>query len=540
MRSLAALGQGSLAVALGAYLALSGCEKTHAPAVSHNWAIPHRLRVAESEDPPTLNPYRSDLDVVHDLTSLVYSYLVTADDRGHLIGDLAARVPSRKNGGISADGRTYVYHLRRGVLWQDRHAFGAADVIASWRAIVALRVPTADRAVFGRIQSISQAGKDEIVVRLYHRYPPFLTHFFTPLEEGGVPVLPASALGSPRTSEERNIGTGPFMVVAWSRGDELTLAPFGAYFRGKPRLERIDVKFIPNGQTVLAELKSHTIDLVAIPQAPLIAAYRQVPGVVVETSPANWQAVLMMNERRPALSDVVVRRALALALPYDQILAKVAHGLYAAPRSTQASESLGYFAERPRTFDPTAANALLDRTHWKIGNDGVRARGNFRLAFTLATFTGVATTEEIALLVQAALRQVGIAVSIKPYSIMTLYGPDGLIPKGKFDLVFDRHVLGRDPNAYDTLACDQIYPAGLNEAGFCDPALDAIERDGLQTEDLAARAATYRSAQKRIWENVPFIPIYQGTTVTVRSASLKNFRPNATISPWWNAWQWDI
>ena len=71
--------------------------------------------MADVADPDQFNPLLSTMDLVEALSSLVLSYLVIADGDGRLAGDLATAVPSLRNGGISHDGRTYVYHLRKGV-----------------------------------------------------------------------------------------------------------------------------------------------------------------------------------------------------------------------------------------------------------------------------------------------------------------------------------------------------------------------------------------------------------------------------------------
>lgn len=127
----------SVAIAL-ACVTLVGCTKT-GPSVlvggRHPWTIPHVLRIAEMSDPDRLNPYLSEMGVSYDLSSLVYSYLVIADDRGRLIGDLASTVPSLANGGISRDGR----------MWLFRALFlGGED---------SLRTPRISRLVYARNES---------------------------------------------------------------------------------------------------------------------------------------------------------------------------------------------------------------------------------------------------------------------------------------------------------------------------------------------------------------------------------------------------
>src|SRR5579864_4878466 len=116
-----------------------GCQRVSAPVsqgMRHPWTVPHVLRLADLSDPDNLNEYLSTMDLVYFLSSLMYSYMIVANDRGQLEGDLAAQVPTLRNGGISNDGKTYVYHLRHGVRWQDGVPLTSADVKFSWQAIV--------------------------------------------------------------------------------------------------------------------------------------------------------------------------------------------------------------------------------------------------------------------------------------------------------------------------------------------------------------------------------------------------------------------
>lgn len=115
------------------------------------------------------------MSVTADLSRFVYSYLVIADSHGRPVGDLASAVPSLANGGISRDGRTYVYHLRRNVIWQHGVPFTGRDVVASWRAVMNPRNNTFDREAYETVTSIVVADPVTVVVHLRKRYPPFVS-----------------------------------------------------------------------------------------------------------------------------------------------------------------------------------------------------------------------------------------------------------------------------------------------------------------------------------------------------------------------------
>ncbi len=535
-----------------AFLALcilltAGCSRTQSPTVGgrHGWTIAHVLRVADLSDPDHLNPYLSEMDISYDLASLIYSYLVIADDRGRLLGDLATTVPTIANGGISADGKTYVYHLRHRVLWHDGLPFTSRDVIASWQAVMNPRNNTFEREGYDRILRIDAPDSYTVVVHLGQRYPPFVSRFFAPLQEGAKPLLPAHVLATETSFNTGSlsvspVGTGPFRFVSWEHGDRIVLARFDRYFRGRPSLARIELRFIPDGQTIASELEAHRIDLIVVPQTSLLDTYRDVPGVVVTTVPWNSQAALMLDAGKPALHELAVRRAISLSVPYQQILVDVTRGLYEPARNSLPTTAIGYVALPARTLDLARAKRILDAAGWRVGPDGIRRRGGVRLAMTLTTIAGATNFERGALLIQSSFRAAGIDLAIRTYPYRTIFVPSGPIYSGAYDLAFYSNTLNWDPDVYNFLGCDRWYPKGQNIFRFCDPRLDALERAGLQTDDPRVRSDLYRRASALIWADVPYVPVYNARRLIVRSADVRNYRPNMTATPWWNAWQWDI
>lgn len=503
------------------------------------------LQIATIADPTTLNPYLATSDIGYDLASLTYSYLVTSDARGRLIGDLATVVPSRHNGGISADGRTYVYHLRRSVRWHDGVPFSGRDVIASWRAIVDPHHSVVEREGYDRVKSIGLPDPWTLVVHLRERYPPFVSRFFAPLQDGGKPVLAEHVLrrlhdftaGELATAP---VGTGPFKFASWVRGDHLTFVRNDAYFRGRPRVAKIDVQFIPSAQTAEIGLAANRVDLIVEAQPALIAQYRSVSGARIRIVPLNAQVQLLFDCARPLLKDAATRRAVARALPYPVILGSIMHGLWPQGSSMLAPTAIGYQPLPAYAFDLKKADAGLDAAGWRMGADGIRRRGGKRLEMTLATLAGATTFERISVVIQAALRRAGIDVSIKSYAYDVLIAPNGPILSGTYDLSLFGSSLNWDPDAYDELACDRWYPHGANMTRFCDKNVDLLEKAGLQTDDVTARTAIYRKVMGVLWNQLPYVPINDGRRLVVTSHRFSGYRPNPTVTPWWNAWQWSV
>lgn len=537
-----------VAAVLLAVMVLSGCSR-NAPAPEaggrHAYTVPHVLRFADLSDPDTLNEYLSTMDLVYFLSSMIYSYLVVANDQGRLEGDLATQVPTLRNGGISRDGKTYVYHLRHNARWHDGAPVTSADVKFSWQAVVNPNNNTLHREGYTEISSIDTPDRYTVVVHLKRRYPPFVSKFFAPLQEGGKPILPAHILGKYSSINQvpfnaAPVGSGPFRFVKWERGREIVLERNDFYYKGVPKLKRIEFYIIPNDNTVLNEMRLHHIDLIGNPPSTLYAQYLQLPGVVTELYPWNSQALLIINNSHPGLNDVRVRRAVASAIDYDAIIDKLTHGSSEPAHDVIPPTAIGYVKNAPYAYDPATANKLLDDAGYKRGPDGVRTNGKVRLEYTLATISGSDSLRKESVQLQQYFSAVGIRLNIKPYAYDDIFTPDGPLYSGRYDFAIYGITLPWDPDMSYYIGCDYVYPKGENTYWYCNRQVDALERAGLNTDDPAKRKAIYSRAEPLIWRTIPYIPLYERRRIAVHSPDLRNFKVNPSSTPWYNLWQWDI
>jgi peptide/nickel transport system substrate-binding protein len=511
----------------------------------HVWSVPHVLRFADIQDPDHLNPYLSTMDVTYDLSSMIYSYLIVADDRGRLIGDLATAVPTLRNGGISKDGTTYRYHLHRGVKWHDGAPFTSADVKFSWQAVVNPRNNTLHREGYDQVASIDTPDRYTVVVHLKRRYPPFVTKFFTPLQEGGKGLLPRHLLAKYDSINQvpfnsAPVGTGPFKFVKWDRGRQIVLDRNDAYFKGRPKFEKIVFSIIPDDNTMLNELRLHHLDLITSPPNPFYEQYKTIPGIVVDTAPWNGQSLFLINNSHPGLREVRVRRAIAMGIDYDAIIKKLTHGVGERAYDVIPPTAIGYTKNPPYRYDPAQANRMLDADGWTTGPDGVRAKDGIRMDYVMDFISGSANQRAISLQIQAYMHALGIRLSLKPYAYNAIFVPTGPVYGGSYDFVNYSDTLNWDPDELFYLGCHYFYPKGENVYRYCNPQVDALEKAGLATDDPAKRAAIYHKAELLIHDTVPYIPLYETRRLIVRSPDIKNFSVNPTSTPWWNIWQWDI
>lgn len=533
---------------LAAAMLVAGCSRATQPAPvqgRHAYTVPHVLRFADISEPDNLNEYLSTMDLVYFLSSMMYSYLIVANDHGQLEGDLATQVPSLANGGISRDGKTYVYHLRRNVRWQDGAPLTSADVKFSWQAVVNPNNNTLHREGFTEIASIGTPDPYTVVVHLKRRYPPFLSKFFAPLQEGGKPVLPAHILAKYGSINQvpfnsAPVGSGPFRFVKWERGRRIVLERNPLYFKGVPKLRRIVFSVIPEDQTLLNEVRLHHVDLVASPPSTLYQRYRDLPGVTTQLYPWNSQALLIMNESHPGLDDVRVRRALAASIDYNAIIDKLTHGSAVLAHDIIPPTATGYVKNPAYRYDPAAANAALDAAGYKRGPDGVRTNGKARLEYTIDIISGSDSLRMMAVQLQQYFSAIGVRLDVKGYAYNEIFTPEGPIYSGRYDFATYGVTLSWDPDMLYYIGCDYVYPKGENVYRYCNRQVDALEKKGLDTDDPAQRAKIYARAEPLIRQTIPYIPLYERQRIAVHSPDLRNFKANPSSTPWYNIWQWDI
>ena len=509
----------------------------------HGGVLHHRpgeIAFNLSEDPATLDPLLARSDDERQIEHLMFDMLLDVDERGRLIPDLALEVPSRANHGISLDGRTIVYHLREGVRWQDGAPVTASDVIFTWQAIMDPHNDVASTQGYDRIDLIVAPDPYTVLVRLHAPWAPAVATFFT-YGPHPVPILPQHLFGDQTDLRHSDfdlhpVGSGPYKLVRWERDDRLVFAANDAYFRGKPKTPVVVAHIVPDTNTSLTMLRSGQLDWSLLSPAQRLALGFG-SGLRFAYVPFAGVGAIAFNCRRAPFDDEGLRIALAMAIDRKRLAAAITAGQYAVAQSDQPPFSWAHASDvRLPDFDPRAADARLDALGWRRGPDGMRRKDGHKLELTFATFPESDTAVRTAEYVQQMLAQRGIAVTIKKVSLAQFYlpaGERGLLLSGRYDLAYIVWRAGLDPDDSDLVTCR----GAANYAGFCDKALDELERRALEEQSISARRALYAQIQQALAAALPYDFLYAPTYGYGKAADLRGFDPSP-FSPTWNAYEW--
>jgi peptide/nickel transport system substrate-binding protein len=494
----------------------------------------HYLTIADgSGDVTTLNPHLYTERTLGFISEMTQAYLVKYDAQNRPYPELVTIVPTQQNGGISKDGDTITWHLRKGVRWSDGTPFNGDDVVFSTQVVLNPANNEVGRDGWNLITKTDEPDKYTVVYHLKHPYSSFLPTFFG---SGGAnpTVLPKHLLAGYRNINDvpynsKPVGIGAFRVVDWKRGDSVDLEANPYYFRGVPKIQRITYRLIPSRDTLLTLMQTGDVELWPQVTPNYIYRVKQIPKVQTEVQPGVDYAHLDFNVTRPLVSDRRVRRAVRYAIDRRQMVAKINNGYAVLQESTIGS--MLPFAPKGIPFierNPDKARKLLEEAGWKLGPDGIRVKDGKRLSLQFPYFTGSAASDDIVELIREELRAVGIEIQTRKYAPAMFFAPyqnGGIVYGSKWDMTFFTWVGQPAADISNQMECNQIPPNGQNVLHYCNKKLDALLEEVKGTYDLRKQAELLAQEERIIVADTPTIVLYLLDVGYAHSPNLTGYNP---------------
>ncbi len=492
-----------------------------------------RLVVAADSEPRNLNPAIVASNGVFFIASKVIEPLAEASFDGP--DGLAPRLATSWEG--SDDGLSVTFHLREGVTWHDGTPFTSADVAFSalevWKPLQNL-----GRTVFKDLTAVDTPDDYTAIFRFSAPTPFQLIRNALP---GLTSVIPKHIFaGTDIANNPANnqlVGTGPFKFAEYQAGQYYRLTRNEAYWgEGEPNLDEIIYRVLPDRAAAAGALEADEIQLAAFSAVPLADLDRisKVPGIVVEPKgyeALTYQLVVEINHRTPQLANVLVRRAIALAIDKAFVINTVFLG-YAKPSTGAVPQYDAQFYDPNVTqypFDVAQANALLDQAGYARGADGVR----FSLRLLPAPYFN--ETRQFGAYLRQALAAVGIdAVLVNNDSAAH---QRAVYTDHAFDLAVGPPVYRGDPAISTTILFRSGTPDGVpfsNQGGYVNPEVDRIIDTAAVTVDEAERTNLYKQLQALVADDLPIINVAEWGFITVYRDSVGHVadNPRWAVSNW--------
>ena len=517
------------------------------------------------QEPETLNTYIGVQTVITYVHKPFAEYLIDVNDKGEYVPVLAVEVPSVANGGVSEDGLTITYKLKKDVKWSDGQPFTSADVKFTWEALVNPKNLVRSRSGYELIESVETPDDHTAVVKYKEYYAPYLTRF--------APVLPKHILGELENMNDAPynrmpVGTGPFRVTEWVSGDHITMEKNPNYREAdNVKIDKLFFKIIPSREVGIAQIQAGDIDGVWDLIEAQIPMMEKNPEISLCLSNALVSERLILNHSSPVapnngnpdfphpiLADLRVRQAIQYAIDKNTIIDKLLYGK-ARPGTTEIPDGWAHNPDvKPSEYDPEKAKQLLEEAGWKPGPDGIRQKDGNRLRLKITTTTGNKLREMVEQVLVAQMKAVGIEFYIENVPSSVLFGSwsnDADRKKGRYDILMYTTGPGIDPHQqYEGYFHSKNIPteanggSGYNYTRHRDAELDKWLDLAGKAPSMEERAEAYRKAQARAAEIVPHIYLYRRVNVHAFRNNVKGWKPNGygiiDAVATWNVADWYV
>lgn len=439
------------------------------------------------------------------------------------------------------DEKTMKVVLRKNLFFHDNSPLTAQDVVYTFQQLGSADVASPHAEKFEYLADIKALNESEVIFELKRPHAPFLTD----LSAIGI-VSKKSCDGRSQQCRHENIGSGPFQLTEWDTAKEsISLKPFVQWFEGAPK-NSLTIRVVRDENTSILELIGKKADLIEGDISPSnLPELKKHAHLTIEQVPGLGYAYLAVNVRgvrpderhdtpqyatRQALANKLVRKAIAQAIDFDQIIEKLY--LNAATRTSGLIPNGHWMKDaslKAPIFDPSASEKLLDEAGFKrTGPD------NMRFKLTIAT-TPNRLRQNTTQLYADFLKRVGIDASIRVKEWSALYDD---MKKGQFELFSAIWVPVTDPDLYHFVHHSSSIPdgekAGGNRHGYKNPDADRLIELGRTTLDSEKRKAIYQEIERKLIEDLPYIPLWNEHRIVVfNNEKIRGVKASPTGSLLW-------
>ena len=492
------------------------------------------LRVALNIEPVALDPAKVQDLYTAELLMNCFEGLVRFNKDNQLEAALAEKWE------LSADAKTFTFHLRPGVIFHNGRPLEAADVKYSWERAVAPK--TASSVAVNYLDGVigladCAAGKTtELVgVKVVDKQTLTVTldrpraYFLSLLgyTSNWVVCREAVEADKDKFGAKAVVGTGSFRFTEYKPGERVVIEAFEQYWGGKPNVARIEFPILLSSEAQYNSFAANALDIVAgiaparyaqdKQQGKLSAEYKILPS-------ANISYFVMQQGRQPLFAKKAIRQAFAFAIDRENVVNVANRGVAQVAAGFVPSELLeGVPPAHALPYNPAKAKALLAEAGYPEGK-----------GFPAITISVVQQQPEVlaaATLIQSDLKtNLGIDVRIREREA------------GEYFEAGNRREMecylaswyADYPDAQNFLSTLLMSKAPLNRSGYSNPQFDALCQKADAEPDTKKRAVLYAQANAVLMDDVGVLPLSSIPRLLLVRSNVLGWQSNScTLLPHW-------
>ncbi len=333
------------------------------------------------------------------------------------------------------------------------------------------------------------------------------------------------------------IGTGGMKFVEWVKDDHILLERNPDWKLGYAKhptwIEKVLFKVVPDAQANMVALETGDVHLSSIQADSWDRFKAEVKHVNLHEYPQLAYTYMGYNLQNPMFSDRAVRQAITTAIPRQEIVDKLYLG-HGAIANTHGSPALWSYDPNVTVFnyDPDKAGKMLDEAGWKVGADGIREKDGQKFKFEIATNNGNKYREQSAVIIQQALKKIGIEVSV---NLMEWNAFLEYVDSDKKQAYILGWSLGADPDPYSIFHSQ----GGFNMMhGYNNPKVDELIMQGKAVTDMEKRKKIYQELGEELAVDQVYTFLYYANALVGLNNQIKGDVKGTPAGIHWNYEEW--
>jgi peptide/nickel transport system substrate-binding protein len=504
-----------------------------------------------------------------ELSNIFNAHLVAITADGSPTPRLLAELPSFDNGTwrVLPDGKMETtYKLRPNAAWHDGTPFTAKDLAFSLQVNKDPEVPNSNQDAMRLVERWETVDPTTVTVIWRETYPfpdrmehrdlyPLPRHLVEAVYAQG---SPEAFLAAPYFNTEY-VGLGPFKVARWESGSSVEFTAFDQYFLGRPKLDAIRVQFIPDNNTMVANLNAKAIQMMltlgGIPEVEAMLGVKrdwEASGYgTVLMDPISYRFVEPQKYHNPQPQDLTnpkVRQALLLAIDRPA-LANAVFGEFGIVADSWVHPSFGSYralqdAIVKHPYDPRRAQALLEEVGWRPSADGILAKAGQKFNVVVRDTSGEAEF----LIIAANWKEVGVNATYELRTAAALRDRQDRATFSGADISANPMGVAavvRRTASYNIPKDDNRW-TGTNRGGYVNPVWDDLELRMLGALEERARLDIERELLRVYTTDLPLLPLYFRNDMVPVGGGVKGPVANTGVAHrgfilhTWNVHEWEV
>jgi peptide/nickel transport system substrate-binding protein len=482
------------------------------------------------------------------LVDIVFERLAEPGVELNSVGDRGFTPELARSWEWADDSLSIAFSLVPGAHFHDGHPLTARDVAFTHAIYTDPRVGSSEGELLSSIDSVTVRDSATVVFWFARRYPQQFfdaTYHMRIMPEHLLDTVPRHELPTSWYADAP-VGSGQFRFVRREAGALVELHADTTHVRGRPYLDRIIWTISPDHEAATTRLLAGDADFLEQVRPNRLAEIRANERLGLKPYPSLDVGFLQFNLRdprrpnapHPVLGNRELRRALGMAIDRQAVIARVLDslGVPAYGPFTRALATADTTIPQLE-YDPARARQILDSLGWRLRPGAeIRERSGRPLRFSLISPSSSTTRQQMAVIIQDMLKQVGVRVDLQVMD----GGPIMQLLHGKtFDAVFAASHYDPSPSSIRQSWTTAAQAQGGNLGAYSNRAFDRLVDSATTTLDPELSAAQYSRAYRMIVADAPAIWLYEMVNFAGHNARLEfaEFRADA----WWaNIGEWKI